>query len=85
MIQATVAVYPIGQADYAAVDAALEHLRAPGLETEVRAMQTEIGGPADAVFEALRAAFEAAADTGGVVMTVTVSNACPVPARASGA
>ena len=69
MIQATVAVYPIGQPDVAAVDAALRHLRVPGVELEVRAMQTELLGPADA-------------ETGGVVMTVTVSNACPVPGAA---
>lgn len=82
MIQATVAVYPIGQPDVAAVDAAIRHLSVPGVELEVRAMQTELLGPADAVFGALRAAFDAAAETGGVVMTVTVSNACPVPGAA---
>lgn len=44
-------------------------------------MQTEIAGDEEAVFAALRDAFQAAAAYGGVVMTVAVSNACPVPSR----
>ena len=79
MIQATVAVYPIGQGDYAAVDRAIEQLRHAGLAMDVRAMHTEISGDAATVFAALAAAFRVAAEAGGVVMTVTVTNACPVP------
>ena len=45
-------------------------------------MHTEIAGDEDAVFAALQDAFRAAAASGGVVMTVSVSNACPAPARA---
>ena len=82
MIQATVAIYPLGQADYAAVDTAIERLRAAGVELEIRAMQTEIAGEDDAVFKALQEAFHAGAARGGVVMTVSISNACPVPTRA---
>jgi uncharacterized protein YqgV (UPF0045/DUF77 family) len=82
MIQATVAIHPLGQAVDAAVDLAIERLRAAGVLMEVRAMHTEIAGDEDAVFAALRDAFRAAAASGGVVMTVSVSNACPVPAPA---
>lgn len=78
MIQATVAIYPLGQPDNAAVELAIERLRAVGVEARVRSMHTEIAGEEDAVFEALRGAFDAAATRGGVVMTVSVSNACPV-------
>jgi uncharacterized protein YqgV (UPF0045/DUF77 family) len=81
MIQATVAIYPLGQADYAAVDLAIEQLHGPGLVVDVRSMQTEIAGDETAVFAALRDAFRAAAAKGGVVMTVSVSNACPFPGR----
>lgn len=81
MIQATVAIHPLGQADYAAVDLAIERLRAGGVVAEVRSMHTEIAGEEDAVFAALQDAFRTAAAHGGVVMTVSVSNACPVPAR----
>jgi uncharacterized protein YqgV (UPF0045/DUF77 family) len=83
VIQATIAIYPLGQADYAAVDAAIEVLRAAGVAQDVRSMHTEIVGDDDAVFTALRDAFRAAAVLGGVVMTVAISNACPVPSRAA--
>lgn len=79
MIQATVAVYPLGQTDLGAIDRAIERLRAAGVVTEVRPMQTELTGEEEVVFAALRDAFEAAAAVGGVAMTVTLSNACPVP------
>jgi hypothetical protein len=41
-------------------------------------MSTIVTGDAAAVFRALEAAFLQAAAHGHVVMTVTVSNACPV-------
>ncbi len=78
MITATVAIYPVQQEGWDAVDRAIEALRAAGLEVEVRTMQTEVTGETAAVFRALQAAFEAAAESGGVVMGVTVSNTCPV-------
>ena len=78
MITATVAIYPMQQEGWDAVDRAIVALRAAGVEVEVRTMQTEITGETAAVFRALESAFEAAATLGGVVMTVTVSNTCPV-------
>lgn len=78
MITATVAIYPVQQEGWDAVDRAIEALRAAGLEVQVRTMQTEVTGEAAAVFRALQAAFQAAAALGGVVMNVTVSNTCPV-------
>jgi uncharacterized protein YqgV (UPF0045/DUF77 family) len=77
MIQATIAIYPLGQADHAAVHAAIERLRTAGVVTEVRSMYTEIAGDEEAVFAALQGAYRAAAAHGGVVMIVSVSNACP--------
>jgi YKOF-related Family len=41
-------------------------------------MSTQVVGEAEAVFGALRDAFMRVAANGQVVMTVTVSNACPV-------
>jgi uncharacterized protein YqgV (UPF0045/DUF77 family) len=49
-----------------------------GLELQVGAMSTTVTGEASVVFEGLRRAFEAVAADGHVVMTVTVSNACPI-------
>lgn len=79
MIQATAAIYPLQQDSQTGVERAIAALQASGLQCEVRSMQTELVGPADEVFVALRNAFEAAAAVGATVMTVTVSNACPVP------
>jgi uncharacterized protein YqgV (UPF0045/DUF77 family) len=77
MIQATIAIYPLGQADHSAVHDAIDRLRGAGVVTDVRSMHTEIAGTAEAVFGALEGAYRAAAAHGGVVMTVAVSNACP--------
>ena len=79
MIQATVAIYPLGQEGFRAVDRAIEALQTSGVEFEVRAMHTELRGEPGAVFDAIRAAYDAAAAEGGVVMTVSISNVCPLP------
>jgi uncharacterized protein YqgV (UPF0045/DUF77 family) len=78
-VSAQVAVYPLRQdrlsPAISAVDAAL---RAAGLDPEVGPMSTIVTGDAADVFSALQEAFVRAADLGHVVMTVTISNACPV-------
>lgn len=84
MIQATVAVYPLQQMGYEGVHRAIDALGSTGVHVEAGAMHSTIAGNEEAVFQALQAAFEAAAAVGPTVMTVTVSNACPVigpPAR----
>lgn len=78
MISVQVAVYPIGQAGYAAVDAALEVLRESGLELQVGPMSSILSGPTQQVFDVLARAFDAAARHGGTVLQVTATNACPV-------
>jgi uncharacterized protein YqgV (UPF0045/DUF77 family) len=79
MIQATVAIYPLGQETNPGVDRAIAVIEASGLEHAVRPMQTELLGPTEQVFATLQAVFEAAAEGGATVMTVTLSNACPLP------
>ncbi len=54
-------------------------LQAHGLRAEIGPMSTQTGGTSDAVFAALKEGFVAAAAAGPVVMTITLSNACPVP------
>ena len=78
MIQATIAVYPLQQMGYEAVHHAIEALRQKGIRVEVQSMQTIISGSNKAVFEAIRAAYEAAAVSGPTVMTTTISTACPI-------
>lgn len=79
MIQASVAVYPLQQEGYEAVHQAIEACRRSGVRVDVHRMQTTIAGSQEAVFQALQAAFEAAAALGLTVMTATISNACPAP------
>ena len=79
-ISAQVSLYPLGQADIApAIDAVVGVLAERGIAHEVGAMSTTVWGEDEAVFAALREAFRAAAAFGQAVMTVTVSNACPLP------
>jgi uncharacterized protein YqgV (UPF0045/DUF77 family) len=78
MIQATVAVYPLQQAGYEAVHHAIDALRTADVSVEIQAMHSTIAGSQEVVFQALQAAYEAAAALGPTVMTVTISNACPV-------
>ena len=78
MIQATLAVYPLQQAGYEAVHRAIDALRLSDVSVETQRMYTTSAGEQQAVFQALQAAFDAAACLGLTVMTVTISNACPV-------
>ena len=77
---AQIAIYPLRQDRLTpAIEAVQQTLRGHGLEVQSGPMSTYVVGEADSIFAALREAFVAAAATGHVVMTVTVSNACPVP------
>lgn len=77
---AQIAVYPLRQDHLGpAVTAVQQALAAKGLVVQPGPMSTLVVGESDDIFDALRHAFAAAAETGHVVMTVTVSNACPIP------
>jgi uncharacterized protein YqgV (UPF0045/DUF77 family) len=78
-ISAQVAIYPLRQGRLTpAIDALTDAFKVHGLAAEVGPMSTTVLGDADLVFTALREGFARAAESGHVVMTVTVSNACPV-------
>lgn len=73
-------LYPLGPGPLGPpVAAAVEAVRARGLQVEVGSMNSLMGGPSEVVFAALADAFAAAADR-GCVLTATVSNTCPAPA-----
>jgi len=77
-VSAQIAIYPLRQERLApAVHAVSEALAARGLAPSVGPMSTLVTGELDAVVDGLREAFRAAAAVGHVVMTVTLSNACP--------
>jgi uncharacterized protein YqgV (UPF0045/DUF77 family) len=79
IVSAQVAIYPLRQERLTpAIIAVSRALEAAGLRPEVGAMSTIVTGEAATVFRALEEAFAEAGAIGHVVMTVTVSNACPV-------
>lgn len=77
---AQIAIYPLRQDRLTpAVTAVQAALTAGGLHTEPGPMSTMVVGDSDAIFAALARAFAGASALGHVVMTITVSNACPIP------
>ena len=75
-ISVQISVYPLRQEHLS--PAVKAELNAHGLRPEVGGMSTQVVGETEVVFAALRDAFMRVAANGQVVMTVTVSNACPV-------
>jgi uncharacterized protein YqgV (UPF0045/DUF77 family) len=79
---AQISVYPLRQDHLGpAIETVRAAFAAHGFEPQVRPMSTTIVGEAVAIFAALSEAFDKAAGSGELVMTVTVSNACPIPER----
>ena len=77
---AQIAIYPLRQQRLTpAVEAVQQALRDKGLQAVPGPMSTYVVGDEAALFAALEVAFGRAAETGHVVMTVTLSNACPIP------
>ena len=77
-ISAEVSLYALRQPKLSPViEEALRIFRAHGLEVRPGTMSTLITGDDEAVFDSLKEAFRRAAGCGGVVMHVSVSNACP--------
>ncbi len=79
-VSAQIAIYPLRQERLTpAVEAVQQALRDNGLRPEPGPMSTYVVGEDHAVFAALQQAFAHASAIGHVVMTVTLSNACPIP------
>jgi uncharacterized protein YqgV (UPF0045/DUF77 family) len=79
IVSAQVAIYPLRQDRLTpAIAAVSDALQAAGLRSEAGPMSTLVTGETTAVFRGLEAAFGRAGALGHVVMTITVSNACPV-------
>lgn len=78
-LSAQVSVYPLRQEQLSgAIQAAVHAFEEHGLDPQIGPMSTSVSGDAEALFRALQDAFARAADYGHVVMTVTLSNACPL-------
>ncbi len=79
-VSAQIAIYPLRQEHLTpAVEAVRQALRDHGLRSEPGPMSTYVVGEDQAVFAALQEAFARASEMGHVVMTLTLSNACPIP------
>lgn len=79
IVSAQVSVYPLRQESLApGIRVVTDALERAGLSVQPGPMSTLVVGEAAAVFDALRDGFAAAASQGHLVMTATVSNACPV-------
>ena len=76
---AQVSMYPLRQEHIGpAIETVRVAFEARGLRPEIGPMSTHVVGEDDLIFAALEEAFAKAADVGEVVMTITVSNACPI-------
>jgi uncharacterized protein YqgV (UPF0045/DUF77 family) len=79
IVSAQVSLYPLRQDRLApAIEVVRAALMAAGLTPAVGAMSTVVTGEDAEIFAALSDAFARAAALGQVVMSITVSNACPV-------
>lgn len=80
-LAAQVSLYPLAQQDISpAVEAVLQVFAAHRLRVDTGPMSTVLSGDDTVLFAALHEATVAAARLGRMVMVVTVSNACAVPA-----
>lgn len=76
---AQVSIYPLRQERLGpAIEAVRAALEARGLNPQVGPMSTTVTGESDLIFAALSEAFANAAEIGQIVMTIAVSNACPI-------
>jgi len=79
-ISVQISVYPLGTSDLMpGIGALLQVLRKHGVKYEFGPMSTVIHGEQDAVWRAVQEGWAAASAQGQTVMTMTVSNACPIP------
>jgi uncharacterized protein YqgV (UPF0045/DUF77 family) len=76
---AQISTYPLRQDRLSpAIEAVRVALLAHGLSANIGSMSTIVVGQGAEIFAALATAFAAAAEMGQLVMTMTISNACPV-------
>ena len=78
-IQAEISLYPLRTPNLTElIDSFIRHLRQRNLEVEMGTMSSHISGECKDLFHALGIAFEDVAREGEMVLTVKVSNACPL-------
>lgn len=84
IISVQISVYALDGAVREAVHLYLDALDATGIDRDTGTMATVVWGEADAVWAALRSAYEAVSERHSVIVNTTICNAAPLPARAAG-
>jgi uncharacterized protein YqgV (UPF0045/DUF77 family) len=78
-LTAQVSIYPLRQTHLSpAIDKALSIFQEHGLEVMAGTMSSLVSGSDEALFAAVREAFQQTASQGDIVMNLTLSNACPI-------
>tara|TARA_R110002111_G_scaffold23409_1_gene52666 strand:+ start:433 stop:711 length:279 start_codon:yes stop_codon:yes gene_type:complete len=84
LISVQVSVYALDGEVREAVHCYLDALDATGIARDSGSMSTVVWGEASEVWPALQSAYETVALEHKVIVNTTMSNAAPLPARASG-
>ena len=84
LISVQVSVYALDGRVREAVHTYLDALHATGIDRDTGTMSTVVWGEAAAVWPALQSAYEAVAAEHPIIVNTVMSNAAPLPARASG-
>ncbi len=84
ILSVQISVYALDGDIKPAVHTYLDALDATGIDRDTGTMATVVWGPADAVWNALRQAYETVAAKHPVIVNTTLCNAAPLPARAAG-
>lgn len=84
ILSVQVSVYALDGQVREAVHAYLDALDATGISRDTGTMATVVWGEGDAVWSALRAAYDAVSAKHSIMVNTSMSNAAPLPARAAG-
>jgi uncharacterized protein YqgV (UPF0045/DUF77 family) len=78
-LAAQISIYPLRQPTLSPViNRALNVFQSYGLEVTTGAMSSLVSGNDEMLFSAIKEAFKKTAEQGEVVMTIILSNACPI-------
>jgi uncharacterized protein YqgV (UPF0045/DUF77 family) len=80
IVQVEASLYPLGTPEIGkSIEMFIGRLSRPGLNIVRGNMSTQIEGDMHEVFPALSEAFESVASSSAVVLSIKISNACPIP------
>ena len=84
LVSVQFSVYPLREMHLSlAIKKTVEILKSFGLSVEVGLMSSIAYGESEIVFKAFQKVYEEVAPNSHIVLIITLSNACPVPAKES--